>query len=110
MNESRKNYKRKCGRRSVDFYLHEQDLLEYSRKIGFARFVKNALCVHMLHGDTYQLDIHEVKFLIESLETLANYYMNLYCQTANTHYLASNRRIMKITKSMEEWEEKRKNG
>lgn len=43
MNKAKTNYKRKCKSRKVDFYLHEEDLYNFSKSINFQAFVKNAL-------------------------------------------------------------------
>ena len=43
MNKAKRNYKNKCKSRIIDFYLHEQDLYNFSKTINFNKFVKNAL-------------------------------------------------------------------
>ena len=43
MNETKRRYKRKCGRRTIDFALHENDLYEFSKQINFAKVVKATL-------------------------------------------------------------------
>lgn len=43
MNKAKRNYKNKCKSRNIDFYLHEQDLYNFSKTINFNKFVKNAL-------------------------------------------------------------------
>lgn len=43
MKQAKVNYKKKCKSRKVDFYLHDQDLYNFSKSINFNRFVKNAL-------------------------------------------------------------------
>lgn len=43
MKEALKRYKRKCGRRTIDFALHEHDIYAFSKEINFAAFVKEAL-------------------------------------------------------------------
>lgn len=49
MNKSKKNYKNKCKRRNIDFYLHEEDLYKYSKTINFNKFVKDCLRCEMWH-------------------------------------------------------------
>lgn len=43
MKTSKKKYKAKCKTRIVTFYLHEQDLYEFSKSINFQAFIKMAL-------------------------------------------------------------------
>lgn len=43
MNKAKRNYKRKCKTRIVTFYLHEQELYEFSKSINFQKFVKGML-------------------------------------------------------------------
>lgn len=43
MNKAKRNYKRKCKTRIITFYLHEQDLYEFSKSINFQAFVKACL-------------------------------------------------------------------
>lgn len=49
MNKTKKKYKNKCKSRTIDFYLHEEDLYEYSKKINFSKFVKSCLRCEMWH-------------------------------------------------------------
>lgn len=43
MNKTKRNYKRKCKSRNIDFYLHEKDLYDFSKEINFNKFVKEML-------------------------------------------------------------------
>lgn len=45
MKQAKRNYKRKCKTRKIDFYTNsrEQALYEFSKTINFQAFVKNAL-------------------------------------------------------------------
>lgn len=43
MNEAKRNYKKKCKTRNIDFYLHENDLYEFSKSINFQKEVKDFL-------------------------------------------------------------------
>lgn len=43
MVNAKKRYRQRCKRRSIDFYLHEVDLYEFSKTISFNRFVKDEL-------------------------------------------------------------------
>lgn len=43
MNEAKRKYKRKCKSKIITFYLKEGVLFEYSNKINFSKFVKDAL-------------------------------------------------------------------
>lgn len=43
MKQAKVNYKKKCKSRKVDFYLHDQDLYNFSKSINFNKFVKNTL-------------------------------------------------------------------
>lgn len=43
MEQAKVNYKKKCKSRKVDFYLHDQDLYNFSKSINFNKFVKTAL-------------------------------------------------------------------
>lgn len=45
MNKAKRNYKSKCKSRIIDFYLHEQDLYNFSKEINFNKFVKDMLKV-----------------------------------------------------------------
>ena len=45
MNKAKRNYKSKCKSRNIDFYLHEQDLYNFSKEINFNKFVKDMLRV-----------------------------------------------------------------
>lgn len=45
MNKAKRNYKSKCKSRIIDFYLHEQDLYNFSKEINFNKFVKDMLRV-----------------------------------------------------------------
>ena len=51
MNEAKKNYKSKCKRRNIDFYLHEQDLYNFSKEINFQAFVKLCLKCEMAEAN-----------------------------------------------------------
>ena len=50
MNKAKRNYKNKCKSRNIDFYLHEQDLYNFSKTINFNKFVKNALRNALQYG------------------------------------------------------------
>lgn len=50
MNKAKTNYKRKCKSRKVDFYLHEEDLYNFSKSINFSKFIKNALRNALQYG------------------------------------------------------------
>lgn len=43
MNETKRNYKRKCKTKLITFYLHEKELYEFANKINFQKFVKDCL-------------------------------------------------------------------
>lgn len=43
MNEAKRKYKRKCKTRIVTFYIHEQELYEFSKSINFQKFIKDIL-------------------------------------------------------------------
>lgn len=43
MNKAKRNYKSKCKKREVDFYIKDIDLYETSKIINFQEFVKNCL-------------------------------------------------------------------
>lgn len=43
MNKAKRNYKSKCKKREVDFYIKDIDLYETSKIINFSKFVKNCL-------------------------------------------------------------------
>ena len=43
INQAKKTYKKKCKSRIIDFYLHEQPLYEFSKRINFTKFVKEML-------------------------------------------------------------------
>ena len=43
MNKAKRNYKSKCKKREVDFYVKDIDLYETSKIINFQKFVKNCL-------------------------------------------------------------------
>lgn len=43
MNATTKNYKNKCKRRYVDFYIKDERLYNYSKLINFSKLVKDAL-------------------------------------------------------------------
>ena len=45
MKQAKVNYKKKCKSRKVDFYLHDQDLYNFSKSINFNKFVKNCLII-----------------------------------------------------------------
>lgn len=51
MTKAKKDYRKKTKERSVTFYLHEQELYEFSKRINFAQFVKKALFKAMLLED-----------------------------------------------------------
>lgn len=51
MNKAKRNYKSKCKSRNIDFYLHEQDLYEFSKTINFQKFVKDML--QLLQTDAF---------------------------------------------------------
>ena len=50
MKQAKVNYKKKCKSRKVDFYLHEQDLYNFSKSINFSKFVKKALRNALQYG------------------------------------------------------------
>lgn len=43
MNKSKRNYQHKCKRRTIDFYLYEKDLYEFTKTINFQKFVKDMI-------------------------------------------------------------------
>ena len=43
MNKAKRNYKSKCKKREVAFYIKDIDLYEISKIINFQKFVKNCL-------------------------------------------------------------------
>ena len=43
MNKAKQNYKAKCKKREVVFYIKDNDLYEFSKTINFQQFVKNCL-------------------------------------------------------------------
>lgn len=43
MNKAKQNYKSKCKKREVVFYIKDNDLYEKSKTINFQQFVKNCL-------------------------------------------------------------------
>lgn len=51
MNKAKRNYKSKCKSRNIDFYLHEQDLYNFSKSINFNKFVKDLLKIAMQMGN-----------------------------------------------------------
>jgi len=51
MNKAKRNYKSKCKSRNIDFYLHEQDLYNFSKSINFNKFVKDLLKTAMQMGN-----------------------------------------------------------
>ena len=51
MNKAKRNYKSKCKSRNIDFYLHEQDLYNFSKTINFQAFVKLCLKCEMAEAN-----------------------------------------------------------
>lgn len=47
MNKAKRNYERKCKSRNITFYLHEQELYNFSKTINFQAFVKLCLKCEM---------------------------------------------------------------
>ena len=43
MNKSKRNYQQKCKRRTIDFYLYETDLYEFTKTINFQKYVKDMI-------------------------------------------------------------------
>lgn len=43
MKKAKKNYRNKCKRRTIDFYLHEEALYNFTKQICFSNFVKMCL-------------------------------------------------------------------
>lgn len=43
MNETKRNYNKKCKQRLITFYLHEQKLYDFSKKLNFQKFTKEQL-------------------------------------------------------------------
>lgn len=43
MNKAKQNYKSKCKKREVAFYIKDNDLYEFSKTINFQKFVKETL-------------------------------------------------------------------
>lgn len=43
MKQAQKNYQRKCKVKTITFYLHEKDLLDFANGINFQKFVKDCL-------------------------------------------------------------------
>ena len=43
MNKAKGNYKSKCKKREVDFYIKDNELYEKSKTFNFQKFVKNCL-------------------------------------------------------------------
>lgn len=43
MNEAKKQYQKKCKSRTIDFYLHEKELYDFTKTINFQKFVKDML-------------------------------------------------------------------
>lgn len=46
MNKSKQNYKSKCKKREVVFYIKDNELYEFSKTINFQKFVKTALRIY----------------------------------------------------------------
>lgn len=59
MNKAKKNYKNKCKRRNIDFYLHEQDLYNFSKTINFQAYVKLWLKWEMLKRKMWKTNDHK---------------------------------------------------
>lgn len=51
MNKAKRKYKSKCKSRNIDFYLHEQDLYNFSKTINFQAFVKLCLKCEMAEAN-----------------------------------------------------------
>lgn len=51
MNETKRNYKNKCKSRIIDFYLHEENLYNFSKTINFQAFVKLCLKCEMAEAN-----------------------------------------------------------
>lgn len=66
MKQAKVNYKKKCKSRKVDFYLHDQDLYNFSKEINFNKFVKNCLTIVR-----YNNIVHKEKGE-ERIEAIAN--------------------------------------
>lgn len=47
MNKTKRNYKSKCKSRIITFYLHEENLYNFSKTINFQAFVKLCLKCEM---------------------------------------------------------------
>lgn len=105
MRESDKNYRRKCGKRQINFYLHEGDLFEYSKKINFAKLVKEALSEKREGKATFKLDHAEVNILLTVLKQSQRDFMDIYMQTNNIYYDRLRRQCERLIERMEEWKE-----
>lgn len=46
MNKAKQNYKSKCKKREVVFYIKDNNLYEFSKTINFQKFVKDALRIY----------------------------------------------------------------
>lgn len=110
MRQSDKNYRRKCGRRQIDFYLHEGELFEYSKKINFAKFVKEALRENREGRATFKMSRGEVKTLLTILTHCQRDFMNIYMQTNNAYYDRLRRQCERLIDRMEEWKERNEHG
>lgn len=56
MNKTKKKYKNKCKSRTIDFYLHEEDLYEFSKRINFQKEVKNFLLRLKTFAEKYGIE------------------------------------------------------
>ena len=54
MNESKKNYAKKCKSKIITFYGKDADLLEFANTINFQAFVKQCLKIALLKKGLYK--------------------------------------------------------
>lgn len=54
MNKAKRRYKNQCKVKTITFYKHDAELLNYANTINFQAFVKQCLKISMLKKDIFK--------------------------------------------------------